>query len=520
MRQRVFTTSDVFDVDIELAHFGAEPIEKAKVVARIVGAKPELQGDWDIASIPIGKNIRVGKISVDGSKFSAPVEYKLVVTVGPSKFFSPVDRKIIPSPDAIRGKTYFENDWTFWVYPPSNVDVQVQPGKSVDHVAHHAAVDALPRDCPPVRSDVFITNSIDEAVARLNAGGRVIFSPRNIDLDWMSPPLDAVPVFWNRQMGPGWGRMLGLFIDRKQEETKSHMLDRFPTSSYFDWQWAQIIPGVRAINLERLPPDLSPVVWAIDDWNRNYKLGVLFECVVGDGRLLVSAIDVTRTNVSNPVLRQLRRSLVDYANSDCFQPNVSVSRAELRSLFFDTRIMTKLKARAEVGGAAAGQVIDGDPNTFILVGDQRASFREQVDIVISFPKPVAMSGLVLMPRQNHREHEGEIRDLAVQVSEDGTIWSDVARTTLVSSFEPKRIIFSNPVTSPNVRLVSLGGFGTDKTTSLAEVAVIYAGPKLNDRGEPIEYQRNRSATPDIDEGPDRPKPSPSPAAKPKPTRPR
>jgi hypothetical protein len=127
-----------------------------------------------------------------------------------------------------------------------------------------------------------------------------------------------------------------------------------------------------------------------------------------------------------------------------------------------------------------------------------------------------MSGIVLMPRQNHREHEGEIRDVAVQVSDDGNIWSDVARPTLASSFEPKRIVFSNKVTSSHLRIVSLSGFGTDKTTSLADVAVIYAGPKLNDKGEPIEYQRNQSASPDIDEGPERAKPRPSPTAKPKP----
>jgi len=45
---------------------------------------------------------------------------------------------------------------------------------------------------------------------------------------------------------------------------------------------------VRAVNLDRLTPELEPIVWAIDDWNRNYKLGVIFECSVGDGRLLMS----------------------------------------------------------------------------------------------------------------------------------------------------------------------------------------------------------------------------------------
>src|SRR6185295_20238226 len=96
--------------------------------------------------------------------------------------------------------------------------------------------------------------------------------------------------------------------------------------------------NVRAINLDHLPTDLEPVVWAIDDWNRNYKLGVIFEGTVGDGKLLVSAIDMTTAN-SNPVARQLRGAVLTYMMSDCFQPNISLSREEIRSLFFDTRIM-------------------------------------------------------------------------------------------------------------------------------------------------------------------------------------
>ena len=42
--------------------------------------------------------------------------------------------------------------------------------------------------------------------------------------------------------------------------------------------------------------------------------------------------------------------------------------------------MSKLGAKAEVEGAAAGSAIDGDPTTFILVGDQRAPAREQVEL--------------------------------------------------------------------------------------------------------------------------------------------
>ena len=109
--------------------------------------------------------------------------------------------------------------------------------------------------------------------------------------------------------------------------------------------------------------------------------------------------------------------------------------------------MSKLHAQATVGGVAANMVIDGDPNTYLLVGDQKSQLREQVDIVVSFPSPVTMSGLVLMPRQNHREHEGDIKDFEVQISDDGTSWSGVARGELASTFGPKIVGFTRPVTT-------------------------------------------------------------------------
>ena len=57
----------------------------------------------------------------------------------------------------------------------------------------------------------------------------------------------------------------------------------------------------------------------------------------------------------------------------------------MRSLFFDTQIMKKLGATAQAKGHAANDVIDGDPNTFVIAGDPKAVSREEVEIVINFP---------------------------------------------------------------------------------------------------------------------------------------
>jgi hypothetical protein len=293
--------------------------------------------------------------------------------------------------------------------------------------------------------------------------------------------------------------MLGLLIDSAHPA-----LAGFPTEANFDWQWEELVRGARAVNLDRLPPRVRPIVYAIDDWNRNYKLGALFECAVGGGKLLVCAFDLESSLDTRPAARQLRRSLLDYMASARFRPAVAVTAAEMRALLFDTRVMKKLGASAagdaEPPGAAA-LAVDGDPNTFWLAGDQRKGRRHPHELTVSFHAPTPASGLMLMPRQNHREHEGDIREYVVAASDDGSVWREVARGELASTFDPQRVVFLQTVTARSFRLTALSGFGPDATAALSELTLVYAGPRLADEaGDAPEYSRRRTATTDIDEG--------------------
>ncbi len=451
LHKRVYTSDDTFRVEVEVAHFGAAPLAGARPAWRIESADANVvaQGEWQRRTIPLGKGTPLGTVDADLSKLATPGAYRLVVGLDGSAV---------------------ENDWAFWLYP--------------------AEVDTLPPD------DVLVTRSWAEAEQRLAAGGKVLYVPRPAELDWTSPPLDRVPIFWNRLMNPGWGRMLGLWCDAAHPA-----LAGFPTDEYCDWQWTEIVRGVRAVNLDRLPRDLEPIVQPIDDWNRNYKLGLVFECRVGDGRLVVCAVDLDHSLETRPVARQLRRSLLDYMASDSFQPTVPVAANELRGLLFDTRIMQHLGAKASGNGDAAA-AIDGNPNTYWLSGDsRRRTPRHPHTLTIDFPKPVAMSGLVLMPRQNHREHEGDIREYVIEVSDDGQSWREVTRGDLASTFQPQTIEFSESVTATRLRLTALSGFGGDTTSALAELAVIYTGPPLENVDDSrMGYRRARSATPEVDEG--------------------
>lgn len=455
LTKRVFTMADTFDVPVEVANFSEVALTNALATWAIVNSDGKVVADGDLTAgtIPIGKNFTLGKVSAGLLKFAAPGVYRLKINIKDSQSAS----------------FRFENDWTFWLYP-----AQIS--------------DSIP-------SSVLVTSSWDDAVTRLGEGGKVLFQPQNADLDWNSPPLARVPIFWNALMGPTWSRMLGLWCDAKHPA-----LAEFPTMANCDWQWTELLHNTRVVNLDRLPKNLQPIVSAIDDWNRNYKLGLIFEAKIEKGKLLVCSADLSSPN---PVAQQLRRSLLDYMAGDHFRPKTEIAISDFTGLRFDTRIMRKLNATAVVDGRRADEIIDGDPNTFWFSGEARGGggVRRPHEITILFPQSVAMDGLVLMPRQNQREHQGDIREYFIEGSDGGTNWQRIAGGQMPSTFDPIKVSFDRMITTKKLRLTALSGFGTDTTAGLAELAVIYAGPKLADDGSRgLEYQRIRTASPDIDAG--------------------
>ena len=390
----VLTSGERLTVPVEIAHYGQHALPGARPYWKVrdSAGKTVAEGLLDVADIGTGKNTALGRIDASLAALPAPGQYKLVV--------------------GLLG-TAISNDWNFWLYP-----------------------DALKE---PEPAQVVVTQSWDEAEARLQDGANVLYLPRKADLNWSSPPLADVPVFWNRLMSPGWSRMLGLWIDNKHPA-----LAGFPSEAHANWQWTELVASARAMNLEHMPPGLQAIVQPIDDWNRNYKLGLLFEARVGKGKLVVSTADLASRLDQRVVARQLRKSVLDYMAGPAFQPKTEVEATAFRASLFDTRVMKKLGAKAS-GWPDAGNTVDGDPNTYALVGARADAPRAPQQLTIAFAAAVPFNGLVLMPRQNHRDHEGDVREWQIEVSDDGQAWRDVKRVTLGSTFAPQTVRFDQPV---------------------------------------------------------------------------
>ena len=308
LAKRVLTTTDKFEVPVEIANFGEYPLTNATTKWAVLDTSGHsvTDGQFPQQTIPIGKNFALGTVSLDLAKIPAPRQYILDVWASPS----PKDESQLARLVASQSVPLFQNNWNFWLYP-----AQIEPSQT---------------------TGVLVTNSWAAAEKALAAGGKVLFLPTSADLDPAKcSPMKNVPIFWNIQMTvrppqnprPKFDAMLGLLC-----ETNSPALAEFPTDKNCDWQWTPLVNNVRSVNLEGAPASLRPIVWAIDDWNRNWKLGVIFECNVGPGRLLVSAINLDGDR-GGPGLPQLRRSLLDYMGSDKFHPAATLTPEQARGLW-------------------------------------------------------------------------------------------------------------------------------------------------------------------------------------------
>ena len=82
--------------------------------------------------------------------------------------------------------------------------------------------------------------------------------------------------------------------------------------------------------LDDTPQDFLPVVQSIDNFERNHKLGILFECQVGNGKLLVCTTDFDKAK--DAVAKHYFKALCNYVGSEDFAPRNQLSSEEFRSL--------------------------------------------------------------------------------------------------------------------------------------------------------------------------------------------
>lgn len=161
-------------------------------------------------------------------------------------------------------------------------------------------------------NNMVITDTLNESIIRLvEEGKRVLVCSNNIENSiegfytsdfWCYPMFKEACVKTGNPVAPG---TLGLFIDNTHEALKN-----FPTKTYSQWQWHQIVMNSSPVILDGVP-DANIIVSVIDNFDRNHRLGLLYEMQIGKGKLLVCAANLLQL-LEIPEAYTLYQSLVDY----------------------------------------------------------------------------------------------------------------------------------------------------------------------------------------------------------------
>ena len=263
------------------------------------------EGSLPTRDLPIGGNIDLGRISVPLADIKEATKMRLCVSIPNTEEYVPESDNRIPGwKDAV-------NRWEFWVYPTPKSDV-VKYEKN-----------GLPKG-------IYVTDSLDEkAMKTLKRGGNVLICAAGKVTYGKEVVQQFTPVFWNTS----WFKMrpphtTGVFV----ENTHS-IFDLFPTDYHSDMQWWELVNRAQVMQFTDFPKDFQPLVQSIDTWFVSRKIGMLFEANVGKGKLVMTTMDITHHLDTRIVARQMRESILNYMQSDRFNPQWTIDAQLVSDLF-------------------------------------------------------------------------------------------------------------------------------------------------------------------------------------------
>ncbi|MBL0745519.1 sugar-binding domain-containing protein [Chryseolinea lacunae] len=283
----IYQNNETLKVPVEVSHFGDAPLDNTTASWQIAHAdgREVFKGMFAQKNIPLGNGFALGVINQALGAIDKPSRLVLTVAVGERK-----------------------NTWDFFVYPA-----------------------ALPKTA----KDILITQQLDAtAMKRLNEGGEVLLTLKKGSVKPEHGGSVAVgfsSIFWNTAWTHGQApHTLGILCDPHHAA-----LAEFPTQYHSNWQWWDALSHADAIRLDDVTPGLKPIVRVIDDWVTAQSLGLIFECRVGKGKLVVSSIDLVSGQGSRPEAKQLLYSLKQYMGSERFRPVVEVSESKIRNVLIN-----------------------------------------------------------------------------------------------------------------------------------------------------------------------------------------
>ncbi len=277
-----WTTDQTFVADVEVAHYGPEPLRAARVQWRLLSrdGRRLASGVLPAVDLPCGALTRVGRVEQSLRQVQAPALVLFELQLGQQT-----------------------NQWKLAVYEPPSGN------------------ESVPRH-------VLVTTRFDETtLRRLERGAKVLYLCHRLKNAHTGPSRFASQ-YWTAGW---WGNRfstLGVLCDPDHPA-----LARFPTDGHSDWFWYDVLQSGVLVDLtDVLPHGYRPIVQAVSDFHYNRLLAGVFEVRVGRGKLLVCGFDLESNLAARHAARQLRHSLLSYVASDAFSPSTVLRPDQARDL--------------------------------------------------------------------------------------------------------------------------------------------------------------------------------------------
>lgn len=277
MKRLIYMDGEKFEAMVEIAHFGAKPIKNAEILCRVIDSSGQIlrKETMTMDEIKIGNGVPVGLFAMDIKAITGARKLTFEVSIAGTSFI---------------------NHWDFWVYPEDN---ECDFGK------------------------VYVTDVLNEkAEDFLQKGGSVLLLTYGKvgKTKGAQVAIGFSSIFWNTAWtGNQPPHTLGILCDPKHP-----LFNSFPTEYHSNWQWWDPVSHSQAMILDGFPVQLKPLIQPIDTWFENRRLALAFETKTGGGKLLVCSIDLKNIQEERIVSKQLLKSVLDYMNSDSFDPKIDV----------------------------------------------------------------------------------------------------------------------------------------------------------------------------------------------------
>lgn len=272
-------SDETFRADVEIANYGKADIMGKPVTWQLSDTEGKVVGQGQLAA----KDIIQGKVTSIGA-----IEVALAEVKDASQLTLQVN---------VKG-TEWMNTWSIWVYP---ADLR------------------LPK------TDVVTTQDLNAAMEALKKGQKVLFSPKKENVKGLEGKF--LPVFWSPVHFPRQAGTMGLLVSPTHPA-----LAHFPTEMHSNWQWWNLVKRSRVMNIDSIR-GAYPIVEDVDNFTNNRRLCSVFEARCGQGKLVVSSMDVLSDSEGKPEVKQMLYSLLCYMTSSDFNPTGSMSLEELSSLW-------------------------------------------------------------------------------------------------------------------------------------------------------------------------------------------